>query len=421
MNQQSEHLSSAQIEDYGVHASSAESDKDIAVEKHLADCPSCRNLVLDFQRRQLGLTTANLGMSSASDPGLLEREAAGPDRLDSGTSGLPSGLQDASGDKRPGGGGLRTSPMVKTTATPDCLSEEDIRKQAAGLSAEGVASQRMRHVTTCNRCATLLKTYVEVFSEDFSPEERALLDQLKSASPEWQRQAARETLQDTAPAPAWVFFWKWAGMPAAACVGIVLIFWFTRPPTPGKVEALLAQAYTQQRTLEMRWPGAQWAALSITMGSNHTSTPRSLTKAEEALSKLPVAELRQDKWTRAIAEKDIAVGNPDDAVTRLNSAVSSGAAPVELQMDLAIAYFAKGKQTYDLQWYQKSRVVLDEILRQEPGNPVALFNRALINEELKALDQSEADWVKFLGTETDASWREEGTKHLKDVRELLGK
>ncbi|HEY6351872.1 MAG TPA: hypothetical protein VI636_20945 [Candidatus Angelobacter sp.] len=447
MNQQSEHLSSAQIEDYWVHTSGPGSDGDIEVEKHLAACPSCRSRVLEFQRRRLGLIATSRGISSPADAGLPEREAAGPDRQDSGASGLPLGLQDPSGDQRLDGGELRTSPTVKTATTPDCLSEEDLRKQAAGLFPAAVASQWMRHVAACNRCAMLLRTYVEDFSDDFSPEERALLGQIKSASPDWQRQAARKTLQTAletsteekafsethrpgkknmqpGPTPSgWFPSWKWTVIPAAAaCVGAILIFWSTRPPTPETVETLLAQAYTQQRTLEMRWPGAQWSAFSGTMGSDHASTPRPLMEAEEALSKLPVAELRQDKWTRAIAEKEIAAGNPGAAVTLLESATNSVAARIELRLDLAMAYFAQGKQTHDTQWYEKSRGELDKILQQDPGNSVALFNRALILEQFKeTLNESEADWVNFLDIETDAGWRNEGKTHLKNVQELLGK
>ena len=344
MNQQSEHLSSAQIEDYGAHTPGEGLDGDIAVEKHLADCPSCRSRVLEFQRRRLGLIAANLEMPRRSEAGLSEREAGRPDLQDSG---------------------------------------------------------------------------------DFSPEESALLEQLKSASPDWQRQAARKMLQtrNRGPAPPWVFSWKWAAIPAAAaCSVVVLVFWYTRPPTPEKVANLFAQAYTQHRTLEMRWPGAQWAAFSGTLGSDHASPPRSLMEAEEALSKLPATELRQSKWLRAIAEKEIATGNPGAAAILLEPVTNSATAPVELRLDLAIAYFAQGKQTHDTSWYEKSRGELNKVLQQEPGNTVALFNRALILEQFKeTLRESEADWMKFLAIETDKRWREEGITNLKNVRELLGK
>ncbi len=401
MDQQSEHLSSAQIEDYGVQNSGLEPDGDIEVEKHLADCPSCRSRVLEFHCRRLGLIAAGRG------------EAAGPTR------------QDPSGDQGPEFGELRASPTVKLTTTPDCLSKEDLLTLAAGLSPEAVASQWMQHVTACDRCATLLRTYVKDFSDDFSPEESAVLGQLKSAAPDWQRQAARETLQTREPGPAppgWFFFWKWAVIPAAAaCVVVVLVFWYSRPPTPEKVEVLLAQAQTEQRTIEMRWPGAQWSDFSGTMGSDHSSTPRSLMEADEALSKVPVTELRQDKWMRARAEKEIAAGNPSAAVTILESAARSASASVELRLDLAMAYFVEGKQTHDSHLYESSREVLDKILQQEPGNTVALFNLALVLQQLNVLDQSKKYWMIFLKTETDAGWRNEGKEHLNKVQELLPK
>jgi len=50
VNQQSEHLSNAQIEEYGSPASGAGAETEERVEQHLADCPSCRSRVLEFQQ-----------------------------------------------------------------------------------------------------------------------------------------------------------------------------------------------------------------------------------------------------------------------------------------------------------------------------------------------------------------------------------
>ena len=106
MKQQSEHLSNAQIEQYGKRASGAGSETEDWVEQHLADCPSCRSRVLDFQRTRFAL--------------------------------LPD-------------------PKVITVSSSNCPSEADLRNLAAGLYPDPKASQLKAHAATCGRCGPLLQ------------------------------------------------------------------------------------------------------------------------------------------------------------------------------------------------------------------------------------------------------------------------
>ncbi|HLY92047.1 MAG TPA: hypothetical protein VKQ89_02205, partial [Candidatus Angelobacter sp.] len=144
MNQQSEHLSNAQIEKYGIQASGAGPETEEWVEQHLADCPVCRSRVLEFQRTQLGL--------------------------------LPD-------------------PKVNKAPTSDCPSEEDLRNLAAGLCSDPIAQTVKSHAAACTYCGPLLQEYTEDFSDNLTAEEQAFLDQLSSASPRLQEQRAREMLK----------------------------------------------------------------------------------------------------------------------------------------------------------------------------------------------------------------------------------
>ncbi|MGZ4900788.1 MAG: hypothetical protein ACXV8X_14115, partial [Candidatus Angelobacter sp.] len=192
MTEQSEHLSSAQIENYGNRSSvagpeSAQRDEhqrvddqrlndqnfvdqqpsnqrsddpqpgdqrsndqnleDQRVEAHLADCPSCRNRLLDFHRAHFTL--------------LVE----------------PADLR------------------LRTVSTPECPPDDALRQLAAGLSPNDVATKLTQHAATCDHCGPLLKTYTEDFSDDFSPEEQAVLNNLQSSSASWQKNTAREMLE----------------------------------------------------------------------------------------------------------------------------------------------------------------------------------------------------------------------------------
>src|ERR1041385_2858270 len=110
VNQQSEHLSNAQIEQYGKRASGAGPDTEAWVDQHLDDCSSCRSRVLDFQRTRFAL--------------------------------LPD-------------------PKVNKASSSDCPSEDDLRNLAAGLSPDPKAAQLKTHAATCDRCGPLLHEYIE--------------------------------------------------------------------------------------------------------------------------------------------------------------------------------------------------------------------------------------------------------------------
>jgi hypothetical protein len=188
VTEQSEHLSSAQIENYGNRSSDAgpeagqrgahlraddqhlhgQSVDDQHVEAHLADCPSCRNRLLDFHRAHFAL------LAGVSAPG-------GTEAADS--SGKNLGLGDA---KHP------ADPLLRTTSTPECPSNDDLRQLAAGLSPDAVAAKLTQHAATCDHCGLLLKDYTEDFSDDFTPEEQAALAKLQSSSEGWQKALAKK-------------------------------------------------------------------------------------------------------------------------------------------------------------------------------------------------------------------------------------
>jgi hypothetical protein len=187
VTEQSEHLSSAQIENYGNRSSGAgpeseqrgehlraddqhffdQSVDDQHVEAHLADCPSCRNRLLDFHRAHLAL------LAGVSAPG-------GTEAADS--SGKNLGLRDA---RQP------ADPLLRTASTPECPRNDDLRQLAAGLSPDALAAKITQHAATCDYCGPRLRTYTEDFSDDFSKEEQTVLSNLQSGSESWQKALAR--------------------------------------------------------------------------------------------------------------------------------------------------------------------------------------------------------------------------------------
>lgn len=71
--------------------------------------------------------------------------------------------------------------------TADCVDEITLQEMAAGIAPLGIIEKHLEHISRCDRCALLLKSYLYDFSGEPTPEEEAILAQLESSTPEWQK------------------------------------------------------------------------------------------------------------------------------------------------------------------------------------------------------------------------------------------
>jgi tetratricopeptide (TPR) repeat protein len=399
VTEQSEHLSNAQIENYGNRASGAGPDADqrdkdqtvdtTRVDDHLANCPSCRNRLLDFHRARFGLVET-------------------------------------------------ADPQVKTAPTSECPSEDALRQLAAGLSPDAFSAQIARHAAACDHCGPLLRTFTEDFSDDFSSEEQAVLAKLQGSSTQWQKDTARQMMQagagavaapatranSAAKSPGRSFSWKWFLIPATAAVFAIAVLgiWYTQRDTPEKVEKLLAQAYTEQRTMEMRWPGADHSEIHQTRSGESGSilnAPESLRTAASEIN-LHLKRNRDDsKWLLLSARLHLIEGHYQPAFSDLSKIDDDKAAAApEYLMTRALALYEKAESEPDgRQFYGEAVDLLGKILQQNPDNPVALFDQALACERIFAFDCASSDWERLLKVEKDSHWALEARQHLKRIQE----
>jgi hypothetical protein len=131
-----EHLSDAQLEQYGTDRPTEISGDGQRIDAHLEDCADCRSRLLEHQRTNLDLVT-RAGMNAAGQS--------------------------------------------------DCASEDDLRNVAAGIAPSDQALIFIRHAAQCTRCGTTLRQFTEDFSDDLTPEESETVSQLESSSAEWQK------------------------------------------------------------------------------------------------------------------------------------------------------------------------------------------------------------------------------------------
>jgi tetratricopeptide (TPR) repeat protein len=473
VTEQSEHLSNAQIENYGNRTSGAgpeaaqrdehqrvnhqstgdqsndQSIDDQRVEAHLTDCPSCRNRVLDFHRSLFASPTfqPEPDRSKAGQPkyDALAHDSSLYGHLPSGYA--PSGhlpLGQKLSDQRPADSSLEgakptdsaladsnfanskypAEPQVRTAPTPECPSDDALRQLAASLTPDDAAAKLTQHAATCDHCGPLLRTFTEDFSDDFSPEEQAVLDQLRSASPKWQKQTAREMLKraiPSPPSPRPIFSWKWIMVPASAAVVAVSAFtiWFVVRDTPEKVETLLAQSYTEDRTMEMRIPYAKHSEFhQLRSGDSGSllSLPESYRKAGDQITVQLKKNPDDPGWLLASAQFDLMHWDYLSALKTLNKIEDAKfKSSSQLLMIRALALYEQAEDRHQQEPYFESADLLGKVLLDSPNDPVALFNHAIVCERIELWQCAESDWNRLLTVETDRAWADEARERLTQI------
>ena len=205
---------------------------------------------------------------------------------------------------------------------------------------------------------------------------------------------------------------------AAACALLALGIgglWYARRDTPEKVETLLAQAYTEQRTTEMRWPGAQWGEPKETLGPATLNQPRTLLAAKDAIQRQTPETLRRTEWVHLKAQSEILGGMPSKQLIEDLTKATQSQPSQSLLFDLAIANFRMGEVADDRSYYLRAKTVLDEMLTSFPPSSAALFDRAVAEERLQLRDQALADLTRCFTVESDPAWSAEIQDKIKKL------
>jgi hypothetical protein len=69
----------------------------------------------------------------------------------------------------------------------DCLDETILQGLAAGIAPVDALERSGEHLANCDRCASRLRRYLHEFSDELTPKEQAIIDQLESSYPEGQQ------------------------------------------------------------------------------------------------------------------------------------------------------------------------------------------------------------------------------------------
>ena len=119
--------------------------------------------------------------------------------------------------------------------------------------------------------------------------------------------------------------WSFLGRPwviagaltmASLFVVVTLIVPLLRPPDP---EALIAKAYSEHRTLELRLRTANQAPVRVERGGNTSSLekPAALLRAEDRIAQKLIENANDPYWLDAKAQVDMLDGNYESALKSL--------------------------------------------------------------------------------------------------------
>lgn len=324
---------------------------------------------------------------------------------------------------------LKNLKGVKSDSpSTDCPDETLWLSIASGVLSP--SDTYLAHAAECDRCRRRFKDAIEELSDAPNAEEEAVLAVLKSQTPEWTtrlapilREASTEdqTRSLSRHKTRWSFFKPpvlvFASLLLVGTIGLVLRVRY-RPSA--SADQLLAQAYSDDRTLEFRIPGAKYGPLHQQRGNGGSivDRPKSLALAiesiQDGLSKNPNDPNLLDSKARV----DLLDREPQDAIESLNKARESLPDSPEIMTDLATAYTMRAEQTNSDIDIGRALDLLGKVLARNPRDTVALFNHALAAESLHLNDVAMEDWTTYLNLENDPEWRKEGKAHLDRLRAL---
>jgi CHAT domain-containing protein/cytochrome c-type biogenesis protein CcmH/NrfG len=371
-----EHLSATELAELAVRQRGSPAPRPEEIDPHLAVCPACRD-----QFEEHVLLHRQLEELKSSEPALHQA---------------------------------------------DCPEPAVWREIAAGLTPPEQALAHVHHASRCDHCGPLLREAVaEVadLNQATTDGEQAQIATLASTQPQWQQHIAERiagtTRGDPPPAPWWRV---WASVPRLAMAGAAVVAaasWIAvhwRPPD--SAAQLLARAYSEQRTLEVRFGGAAYAPLRVQRGPEASFADRtpSLLKAEALIASQLPSHPTDPLWLQAKARADLLEGKYDAAVESLRRALELSPDSPELMVDLASAYFQRAQTEDRPQDYGAAFEYLSKVLAKRPDDPVALFNRAIVSEHQFLYHQALDDWEHYLRVDARSEWADEARSHADAVR-----
>ena len=327
---------------------------------------------------------------------------------------------------------------------PNCPSEDEWWRLAAGLLPESQAAEALEHSINCDACGLLLRQAVQDFAEEASEQEITELSALPSAQIEWQRSLAQRlrTAQSDgggsldaetrigrwprglADRFAWQlrdrFRYTWA-YAAAALVLLIAVTWIIQKRREPSIDQLIARAYTQQRPFEPRIADSAYGPLRQERAGEHSSLsqPTDLLRAKYLLKEKLASRPDDEALLAAKGRIELLEGHYEEAIRTFGHPLDAEPDSAPLLIDLATAYFQRAEAGDRAIDYGQAVELLSRALEKRPDDPVALFNRAIALEKLYVYNEAIRDWEHYLRVDSRSEWAAEARRRLEELQKKM--
>jgi CHAT domain-containing protein/tetratricopeptide (TPR) repeat protein len=308
----------------------------------------------------------------------------------------------------------------------DCPPVARLYEMAAGIVSPEESESLLNHITRCDHCGPLLRQAAIDMGDDVEPSEVELLASLKSGDGKRQNELAgrlsaiRELDKPSLRARSW---WRVTPVWVTATAAVLMVSWFGvqqwMRPSP---EQLLAQAFAERRTVEMRMVGAGYAPLrqdrKDDLGGDRMNRP-ALLKAESETSRALQTSGEDPLWVQARGRASLLEGDSEGAVAALEKAAELKPTNTSIKIDLASAYFDRGNRLSRSQDFGKAVDILGSVLATEPNNEVAMFNSSIALESCLLYEQARTAWIAFLREFPKSLWAPEARDRVNKLDEKI--
>jgi CHAT domain-containing protein len=319
---------------------------------------------------------------------------------------------------------------------PECPPDEVWVEFAAGVTD---SENCLDHAANCDHCAPLLQQALADFREDLTPGEEAAIADLKSSSDGWQSTLARRLKNAAAldtnlssPGDGWlsrifrVFSLRGLSLASAVAgllaIGIWLTFRLEKSRSP---EGLIAEAYAEKRTLEVRIEGAPYVPLRQERGVDSAQSRMdrpALLKAEAQIAQKLQTDPNDVRWLEASGRASLLEGDQagtDAAIQTLEKAQRLAPDNPSVSIDRASAYLLRGQFLDRTEDYGQAIQILGAVLASHRGGETAQFNYAVALEKHLLKRQSAQAWQTFLTQYPKSAWAPEARDHLARLQQEI--
>lgn len=186
-------------------------------------------------------------------------------------------------------------------------------------------------------------------------------------------------------------------------------------------DELVALAPRSARIVEPRLAGFPWAGYHGPVRAAGGSTDAERLKLGGAAGEL-IERAERDRSAEAQHAAGVAmvlVDKPDEAIARLESAARTSH-DAKTWSDLAAARYAAAVQFRRPSLYPEALAAADNALRIDARLPEALFNRALIVENMGLTSEARKAWQRYLEVDPGSPWANEARAHLAELPAATG-